>query len=55
MSRAQLRASWGEPFQKGKAWTMGIGEYRSWFYRGENEQVVYVCLSEGRVVGWYLE
>lgn len=55
MSREQLTASWGEPFQKGKAWTLGIGEYQSWFYRGDEGQIVYVCLAEDRVIGWYLE
>ena len=52
MSEEQLKASWGEPFQKNRAFLLGSGAYDVWFYRGSDGKMLMVGLSRGRVIGW---
>jgi hypothetical protein len=53
MDPSQLAAAWGDPFQKGKSFILGVGECDTWFYKGNKEQILFVVLSRGNVIGWY--
>lgn len=53
MTPEQVVASWGEPFQKGRGFALGLGEYDCWFYRGSAGRVLFVNLVNGSVTGWY--
>ena len=52
MSEEQLKASWGEPIQKNRAFLLGSGTYDVWFYRGSDGKMLMVGFSQGRVIGW---
>jgi hypothetical protein len=55
MTAEQLTASWGNPMEKGKSFTLGIGEHDTWVYRGTRDRILFVSLYAGRVIGWYPE
>jgi hypothetical protein len=55
MTRSQLTASWGEPFQKGKAFLFGIGNYEIWFYKGHKNETLMVSIYGERVTGWSIQ
>jgi hypothetical protein len=52
MTGAQLLASWGEPLQKSKAFTLGLGEHDLWFYKSDSGALLTVTLQGDRVIGW---
>jgi|GEM_PF-1346455 len=54
MSLEQLIASWDEPMQKSRCFTVGLGEHEVWLYAGRDGKTLIVSLQEGKVMGWSL-
>ena len=55
MTGGHLKASWGEPFQKSMAFTLGMGKHDMWFFRASDGAILTVSLQNDRVVGWVVE
>jgi hypothetical protein len=54
MTTEQIIASWDEPFQKSRCFTLGLGNYEVWFFTGRDKKLLAVTLTNGRVTGWSL-
>jgi len=52
MDEQQLVASWGEPVNKSKAFTIGLGEHTVWIYGSLNAKMSVVILQNNKVIGW---
>jgi hypothetical protein len=55
MTEEQLAAAWGGPFQKGKTYTLGIGDHATWLYKSSSDKVLLVNLQNGQVIGWTVD
>lgn len=55
MSEDQLAAAWGDPFQKGTTYTLGIGDHATWLYKSSSGKILLVNLQNGRVIGWTVD
>ncbi len=54
MTSEQLGAAWGEPAQKSRSFTLGLGNHDTWFYAGDGGSMHIVSLQNDRVIGWSL-
>jgi hypothetical protein len=52
MNEEQLSAAWGDPLRKARAFILGAGQQELWYFKGEDDIILAVFLSSGRVVGW---
>jgi hypothetical protein len=52
MTEEQLVAAWGEPFQKGTTYTLGIGDHATWLYKSSLDKILIVNLQKGHIIGW---
>ena len=53
MTKEQLEASWGKPDREGKAFMVGVGNYRIFYYKQKNKKpMIEVTIQEKHVTGW---
>ncbi|MBD3420014.1 MAG: hypothetical protein GF398_07865 [Chitinivibrionales bacterium] len=52
MDSTQLKAAWGNPYYKSKAFMLGMGEYEEWVFQGKNGVPLTVAIGREGVIGW---
>lgn len=52
MKPLQVEASWGKADQKLEVFTIGLGKYPCWVYRGSDDPIVLVQFVGNTVAGW---